>query len=99
MQQTVLIDRHSTTEQNQPGNDISAYFCRMNWAVVGWPGSRVLLVVDAFEGRKDVLGGGGRDAVEVKERGVEFGHQLRPLGFVPLVEPAAVFLLKNSWTP
>ncbi len=56
----------------------------------------LLLVVDAFERRQDVLDVVAGDAVEVKEGGVEFGHEFGPLGFIPLVEPAAVFRLEAA---
>ena len=60
------------------------------------PGKSVCCVVDAFERGEDVLNVVAGDAVEVKEGGVEFGHQFGPLGFIPLVEPAAVFRLETA---
>ena len=52
--------------------------------------------MDAFERREDVLGVVAVDAVEVEVGGVELGHQFGPLGFVPFVEPAAVFFFEAA---
>jgi len=52
--------------------------------------------VDAFEGRENILGIVAAQAIEMKIGGVQLGHQLRPLGFVPLVKPPVVFFLKTA---
>ena len=64
--------------------------------MVGEPAKSGVVVVDAFERGEDVLDVVAVDAVEVEEGGVEFGHEFGPFGFVPLVEPAAVFRLETA---
>ncbi len=60
------------------------------------PGKQGRRVVDAFERRENILGIVAVEAVEMEIGGVEFGHQLRPFGFVPLVEPPVVGFLKTA---
>lgn len=59
-------------------------------------GEEGLLVVDAFEGGEDILGVALVQPVEVEEGGVEFGQEFGSLGFVPFVEPAAVFCVEAT---
>ena len=59
-------------------------------------GKQRLPAVDALERGEDVLDVVAGDAVKMKIGGVQLGRQFGPFGFVPLVEPAAVFLPKAA---
>ncbi len=59
-------------------------------------GQKGRMFVDALEGGKDILGIVAVQAVQVEESGVELGHEFGPVGFVPLVQPSAVFGLKAA---